>query len=130
MKHKSIPKNIRERVYRKYKGHCAYCGCELDYKDMQVDHVHSVYAESLENDSVDDPNINQDDSFENLMPSCRQCNFYKSASNIDEFRDKISNWLESTCMYSFQVKLAMKYGILEYKPWDRKFYFEKIDCDD
>lgn len=23
---------------------CAYCGCDLEYKDMQVDHVKSVYA--------------------------------------------------------------------------------------
>ena len=37
-------KKIREQVYQKYNGHCAYCGCELDYKDMQVDHVKSVYG--------------------------------------------------------------------------------------
>ena len=27
-------KNIRQAVYAKYNGHCAYCGCEIDYKDM------------------------------------------------------------------------------------------------
>ena len=42
-KHKAIPKATREAVYRKYNGHCAYCGCELEYKDMQVDHAKSVY---------------------------------------------------------------------------------------
>lgn len=31
MARKPIPKNIREQVYRKCNGHCAYCGCELDY---------------------------------------------------------------------------------------------------
>ena len=32
-------KNIRQAVYAKYNGHCAYCGCEIGYKDMQVDHI-------------------------------------------------------------------------------------------
>ena len=30
---------IRHAVYAKYNGHCAYCGCEIDYKDMQIDHI-------------------------------------------------------------------------------------------
>lgn len=34
-------KLVREKVYQKYNGHCAYCGCELQYKDMQVDHIES-----------------------------------------------------------------------------------------
>lgn len=36
---KSIPKHIRQQVYEKYGGHCAYCGKALEYKDMQVDHM-------------------------------------------------------------------------------------------
>ena len=38
-KRKVIPKSIRMTVYQKCHGHCAYCGCDLEYKDMQVDHV-------------------------------------------------------------------------------------------
>ena len=30
MKRKAIPKKVREAVYNKYDGHCAYCGKELD----------------------------------------------------------------------------------------------------
>lgn len=41
MKRKAISQKTRKAVYEKYGGHCAYCGCELDYKDMQVDHVDS-----------------------------------------------------------------------------------------
>lgn len=114
MEHKPIPKRIREIVYQKYDGHCAYCGCELQYKDMQVDHIVSVFRSTV-----------QDDSIENLMPSCRRCNFYKAGDDINGFRRKIREWLERSCRESFQVKLAMKYGILTYKPWDGKFYFEK-----
>ena len=43
-KHKAIPKKTRIELYEKYNHKCAYCGCDLDYKDMQVDHVKSVYS--------------------------------------------------------------------------------------
>lgn len=42
-KHKSIPTATRKKLYEKYNHRCAYCGCELEYKDMQIDHVESVY---------------------------------------------------------------------------------------
>ena len=31
-------------LYDRYNYKCAYCGCDLEYKDMQVDHIKSVYA--------------------------------------------------------------------------------------
>lgn len=129
MRHKPIPKRLREFVYKKYNGHCAYCGCLLDYKQMQVDHIHSLYATSIEHNLVDDPDIVQNDDLGNLMPSCRQCNYYKAESDIEGFRSKLKDWLEKTCIDTFQARLAMKYGILTYKPWDGKFYFEKEQND-
>ena len=36
---RKLTKDERMAVYEKTNGHCAYCGCELEYKDMQVDHV-------------------------------------------------------------------------------------------
>lgn len=38
-----ISKKIREIVYKKYNGHCAYCGCKIEYKDMQIDHIVPKY---------------------------------------------------------------------------------------
>lgn len=32
-RHKAIPKAVRQKVYQKYGGHCAYCGRPIDYKD-------------------------------------------------------------------------------------------------
>lgn len=123
MKHKQIPTRIRRLVYDKYNGHCAYCGCKIEPSDMQIDHAKSVFLTTHENDGV----VTQDDSIENLMPACRQCNFYKNETDIEGFRTRIHTWLEDTCRQSFQVRLAMKYNILEYHPWDGKFYFEKTN---
>lgn len=119
MSRKSIPKRIRQQVYNKFYGKCAYCGCELEYKDMQVDHLESVYSASVQQKEVDD-------TLDNYMPSCRACNFYKGTMTLKQFRSHLLNTLQDTCRAPFQVKLAMKYGMLTYHPWDGEFYFEKI----
>lgn len=39
----AISKEIRQKVYDMYNGHCAYCGCQLELKDMQIDHIKPKY---------------------------------------------------------------------------------------
>ena len=120
MKHKKISKQQREAVFNKYGGRCAYCGCELTLRTMQVDHIKAVYTSSLENNNVE----TQDDSFDNLNPSCRQCNFYKGTLNIEQFRNKIKTTLYETCQNRFQAKRAKKLGMMVVTQFD-KLYFEK-----
>ena len=36
---KSIKKSDRIKAYEKYNGHCAYCGKEIEYKEMRIDHI-------------------------------------------------------------------------------------------
>lgn len=86
MKRKPIPKKIREQVYSKYDGHCAYCGCELEYKDMQVDHIDSVYKAEIHNKEAND-------EIDNYMPSCRAYNFYKSTFSTEQFGERLSTTL-------------------------------------
>jgi hypothetical protein len=71
-------KRLRELVYQKYDGHCAYCGRKLVMKDMQVDHIVSRY------------NAGTDD-LDNLNPSCRMCNFRKQTYTIEQFREEIQD---------------------------------------
>lgn len=33
---RKLTKDERMAVYKKANGHCAYCGCELEYKDMRL----------------------------------------------------------------------------------------------
>ena len=119
MKRKPIPKKIREQVYNKYNGHCAYCGCELLYKDMQVDHVISVCYNHFRKE-LDDIN-----TIDNLMPSCRQCNYYKEGSTIEGFRKKLKSLMERV-KKPFIYRLAEKYNMVKDSEWDGKFYFEKV----
>lgn len=118
MKRKPIPKKIRQQVYDRYNGHCAYCGCELDIKDMQVDHLDSVYRAEIEGREADN-------SIDNLMPACRMCNFYKGTSTIEELRKKLRKFESERLGEDFTTRLAYKYGMVEFWYWDGKFYFEK-----
>ena len=110
------------KVYNKYDGHCAYCGCKLEYKDMQVDHAVAIQGGDEANKMIAEGTMNE---LDNLMPACRQCNFYKGTLDIEGYRQYIINTLQHTCVDSFQSKMGLKYGIITYNGWDGKFYFEK-----
>jgi 5-methylcytosine-specific restriction endonuclease McrA len=76
----SVTKAMRQQVYEKYGGHCAYCGRQIEYKEMQVDHIEPqrlfwAYEKGYA------------DRIENLNPSCRRCNHYilHNARNAPSF---------------------------------------------
>ena len=121
-KHKSISKKKRIQVYEKYQGHCAYCGCELEYKDMQVDHIKSVY---LHNDYNDDMTEDELYDISNLMPACRMCNFYKSEGDIEQLRNRLSDELIRNMRKPFDYRLALKYGLIQENIHPIIFYFEE-----
>jgi len=101
----------RVGVLNKYNSHCGYCGCEIDLKSMQVDHI-----KPKRNGGTDD--------MDNLMPSCRLCNHYKRGGGVEYLRNLILTMrrkLEN--IYIFRV--AEKYGLVQWSGWDGKFYFEK-----
>lgn len=123
-KHKNIPKKDRLIVYDKYKGHCAYCGCELEYKDMQVDHVQSVYANTDYEHVMTEQEMY---SLENYMPACRQCNFYKSTFDLEAFRSRLTEVLMKNLQKEFNYKLALKYGLITENIKPIQFYFEKLN---
>ena len=120
MSRKTIPKKIRQIVYDKYNGHCAYCGCELEYKDMQIDHIESVFKAEYNREEVDD-------SLNNYNPACRACNFYKSTWSLENFRDNIQHMLIGKLRRDFNYKMLVKYGMIreDFKPV--RFYFEEVE---
>lgn len=110
---KNISKALRQSVHEKYGGRCAYCGKQIALKDMQIDHIESVY------------NHGENTDIENLMPSCRSCNFYKSTMSIEKFREqlyKIKSRLEKIFIY----RLAREYGLVYENDKEIIFYFEKV----
>ena len=113
MRRKSPTKEQRKLVYQMYGGHCAYCGCKLELKDMQVDHFNSVYA------------YDGKDELENYMPSCRQCNFYKSTGTVEQFRQNLKETMLKGLKKTFQYRLLVKYDLIQENDKEIKFYFEE-----
>lgn len=113
-----ITKAKREEVYRKYDGHCAYCGRKIEYKDMQVDHFKPLRAWSIDDAGTDD--------LSNLMPSCRMCNHYKRANSLETFRRYIEE-IPLKLGANYIYKVGIVYGEVAENPHPVKFYFEQFD---
>jgi 5-methylcytosine-specific restriction endonuclease McrA len=116
-------KRLRELVYAKYGGRCAYCGEPIKLEDMQVDHFLPIGRGCTDTELERYLPHRGTDDIDNLMPSCRMCNFYKERTSIEGFRSKLKNLLDYK--RTFATRMALKYGILVEEGWDGKFYFER-----
>lgn len=113
-----MKKKLRIQVWNKYNKHCAYCGKELKYKEMQVDHYIPQRLFDIENLEGDK------DDIDNLMPSCRRCNHYKRDSLPENFRESL-NTLHERVLKQYICKVAYDYGVIKIEPFDGVFYFER-----
>jgi len=113
----AISKQTRLTVWLKYYKHCAYCGSEIEYKSMQVDHIKAKI-------------LGGSDDISNLNPACFPCNNYKCHSSLEEFRRLTKQMLNDKLQYLFKSKtkmnVAINFGAIELKQWDGIFYFEKF----
>lgn len=110
---------LRDRIFQKYGGRCAYCGCELQ-KGWHVDHITpKVYQGTNE--------------IENLNPACKYCNNYKCHSKLETFRTYTKQMLNEKLEYLFKSKtkmqVAINMGAIKHQEWDGVFYFEKLNSD-
>jgi 5-methylcytosine-specific restriction endonuclease McrA len=113
----------RQLIYEKYDGHCAYCGQEIALKQMQVDHYYPKCEPSLAEHFGGLTDVNHID---NLMPSCRQCNHYKRADQPKSWRVTMAT-LHQRIEKIYINRVGVNFGMVTIKPWDGKFYFEKIN---
>jgi hypothetical protein len=82
---------------------------------MQVDHIAPQ-------------RLGGSDEFDNLNPSCRSCNHYKRANSLEGFR-RLLLTLHERIMKNYINRVGLDYGIIEIKPFDGEFYFEKTNSN-
>lgn len=125
-----MKKGLRVEVYNKFNGLCAYTGKPLDER-WQVDHMEPpFYARMWERD----PN-----RIENLVPTLRIVNHYKRFRHLEEFRQYMLTFhmrlkkvpkhpkvKKSVKRKYYMLQVAEVFDISADKPFDGKFYFEKI----
>jgi 5-methylcytosine-specific restriction endonuclease McrA len=115
----------RQEVYDKCDGHCAYCGKEITFKQMQVDHIKPLYRNdnviTLESWGVE----RGTDDIDNLLPSCARCNRWKSTFSLEMFRKEIELQIERLNNYNNNYRMAKDYGLISENNNKVIFYFEK-----
>ena len=109
----AVSKFLRMKIWQKFSGHCAYCGCDIEIKKMQVDHIQSFLR-------------NGENSEENFNPSCRRCNMWKGAMSIEEFRDFITTQPKNLMRCRGSMRIAADYGLVILVDKKPEFYFEVV----
>ena len=89
---------------------------------MQVDHFKSVYTNTDVHNQMTE---NEMYDISNLMPACRQCNFYKNTLTLEEFRARLKDTMWENLKKEFNYRLALKYGLITENGKPIKFYFER-----
>lgn len=114
-------KSVREKIYNKFEGRCAYCGKAMEYKQMQVDHYYPQCKARfyLKRFGID---VHSED---NLMPACRRCNHYKRAATPKQFKTLMKT-LHERLEAIYILKVAVDFGMATIQPFDGLFYFEKL----
>jgi 5-methylcytosine-specific restriction endonuclease McrA len=101
----------RIKVYKKCNGRCAYCGTDIEYKEMQIDHIVSISR-------------NGPDQKTNLLPACRSCNASKATYTIREFRQRLIEDVNRLHRDSAKFRILMRFGIVKQTKTELVFYFE------
>lgn len=137
-----MDKKLRQQVYEKYNGLCAYTGKPLDDK-WQVDHMTPIQSKnwywseaSRKAMNCKGDNVN---SIENLIPSLRIVNHYKREFDLEGFRrymltfhNRLSRLprnpkvKRSVKRKEYMLKVAESFDITPDKPFPGKFYFETL----
>jgi len=111
---------LRLRIFDKYKGRCAYCGCQLEDR-FALDHIIPANRGIKGHASFKDET--------NLNPSCYTCNSSKSNKSIIEWKQSIVDKANSFANLHPSNKVLLKHGLISVtsKINDFKFYFETYE---
>ena len=106
----------RDAVYKRFDGHCAYCGIEIDISEMQVDHFWPQFLAHFQ------PDLDNNRPG-NLMPSCRKCNNFKGGMRPEDFRNELALQV-SRLKKNAQFDRALRFSQVVITESPIVFYFE------
>lgn len=125
-----LTKAQREELKSKYNGQCSYCGEKLGDK-WDADHFIAIKRNWITRNGkqVFTDCINpENDTLENMMPSCKPCNNDKSSLSIESWRSIIANKILCLNRDSATYQKAKRYGLVIETDIDVVFHFEKCEA--
>lgn len=113
IKRRRLTAKERKKVFDTYNGHCAYCGTEITFRGMQIDHK-PLRLEGL-------------DTLENMLPACRSCNHYKHTLDIEGFREYLTGIPKRLRRDSIPFQVGERFGLVQVNEVQIQFYFERME---
>lgn len=113
IKRRKLSAAERMQVYDKCNHRCAYCGCDIEYKAMQVDHARPL-------------RIGGADELSNMLPACRSCNHYKSTLDVEGYRKYIEGIPKRLDRDSIPYNVGKRFGIVQEVKKPIVFWFEEL----
>ena len=110
---------VRDFVFNKNKGHCAYCGCIIKRNKFVIDHINPLRRGET------DKRLKGQNSVENYNPSCVSCNSSKNELSLDKWRHELSLKIMRLNRDSSQYRLMKRFGLIKETGSSVVFYFEK-----
>lgn len=123
---KDITYTKRQMVFKKYGGKCAYCGCELNEKNFNVDHINPLYRGFNQSQLKVKKGTSK---IENLNPSCYSCNCSKSSYTIEQWREQLELKTKRLIRDSSQFRIALRFGLIKEVKKNVIFYYEIFNTD-
>lgn len=117
---------VRDIVFKKYNGRCAYCGCELNKSNFNVDHIMPRMRGFSNDELVKYGRERGKDHLQNYNPCCSSCNSSKSNYTLEKWRSEISKKFDRIKRDCSSYNLLFRMGFITEHSGDIKFYFERI----
>jgi len=111
-------KIVREIVYNKYGGRCAYCGCRLNNTSFVIDHIKALRRGER------DKNKKGSNAIENFNPSCFSCNSSKGVFTIEQWRSELAQKKKRLNRDSSSYRIILRFKLIQENDVPIKFYFE------
>ncbi len=125
-----MTKKARLEIYNAMNGRCGYCGNKIEYKDMNVDHIVPKRRGSSDGYLKARRRVRGSDDRDNLMCSCRACNYNKHTFSVECFRKELEAKVDRLRRDNSTFRLVEKYGIVKEMKTKVEFYFETKDLLD
>ncbi len=127
-----LTKVDREILFKKYDGHCAYCGCELPerwHADLIVDPIrNSRWNFEFERWEPSGIYKNKDlNSIDNRNPCCKGCDVHKGNKTLEEFRNSLYDLLRLVVEDYGYYKILSRFGMLQETGQKVRFFFETYE---
>lgn len=121
MKNRNKP-NVRDFIYSKFNGHCAYCGCEIKRDNFHIDHLIPIRRGTT--DIQLKGLLRGSNELENYNPSCISCNSSKNEMSIETWRKELLLKVMRLNRDSSQYRLMKRFGLIKETGVSIIFYFE------